>query len=259
MAKNKFKTVEMEAEGTKKKKSYEEKKAERNLTPEVSEPAVETEVLSTEATTEAQVETATKGSSQVLRRGKKYTGARAQIDRTKTYKLREAIELLKKVKYSSFDETFEVHLVLKDITPTIEVSYPHSTGKVTRVAILDDEIIAKLDKGIIEFDVLLATPAQMGKITKFARLLGPKGMMPNPKNGTLTQDPVKRKVELEGGKTTVKGEKKAPLMHALIGKISSPTDTLAENTEALIKAFLPGKVLKVTVCTSMSPGVRVQL
>lgn len=259
MAKNKFKTVEMEAEPAKKKQSYEEKKAKREVSAEVSEPTVETDALAAEATVEAVAEEQTKGSSQVSRRGKNYTGARAQIDRTKSYKLREAIELLKKVKYSSFDETLEAHLVLKDITPVIEVSYPHSTGKVTRVAILDDELIAKLDKGIIEFDILLATPAQMGKITKFARLLGPKGMMPNPKNGTLTQDPAKRKAELEGGKTTVKGEKKAPLMHALIGKISSPTDTLAENTEALIKAFLPGKVLKVTVCTSMSPGVRVQL
>lgn len=190
-------------------------------------------------------------------RGKKYISARAQVDKTKIYSLKEGIELLKKIKFTKFDESVEIHLSLSEIVSTLEVSYPHSIGKTVRVCILDEDVVTKLEKGQIDFDILLATPSQMGKITKFARLLGPKGLMPNPKNGTLLADPVKRKIELEAGKTTVRGEKKAPLLHTTIGKISLPTKELKENIEALYAAFTPGKLQKATVCTSMSPGIKV--
>ena len=98
----------------------------------------------------------------------------------------------------------------------------------------------------------------MGKITKFAKILGPKGLMPNPKNGTLTANPEKKKKELEAGSFTLKAEKKAPLMHLSVGKISLETKQLVENIEALLKA-LSGKALKLSLCASMSPSVRVDL
>jgi len=185
--------------------------------------------------------------------------ARGQVDKTRIYTLPEAIALLKQVSYVKFDETVEAHLVCKDIMSAIDVAYPHSTGKTIRVAILDEEILAKLEKSVIDFDVLLATPAQMGKITKFARLLGPKGLMPNPKNGTLIADPAKRKNELESGKVTIRGEKKAPLVHTVVGKLSLSAQELEENIQALLKACGQGKVLKLSLCTSMSPSVRVMV
>lgn len=189
-------------------------------------------------------------------RSKRYVVAKSHIDRTKTYSLSDAIDLLKNAASAKFDETVEVHLVLTEVLGNIEVSYPHSTGKVSRVQIFSDDLISDLEKGQINFDVLLATPAQMGKLTKFARLLGPKGIMPNPKNGTLIADPEKRKKELESGKTSVKGEKKSPLVHTTIGKISMDKASITENISALLKAC-QGKVIKAVITTTMSPGIKV--
>lgn len=258
MGAKKFKTVDVAGDAPSKKQSYEEKKAKRAAA----------EAVEVDTTTETNDEVVTEDAAAVeevapkvpvARRGKKYVAARGKIDKTRSYSLKEAIDLLKSVKFSKFEESLEAHLVLKDVVASMDVSFPHSTGRTMRVAILNEDIVAELTKGIINFDVLLATPADMGKITKFARLLGPRGLMPNPKNGTLTADPARKKAEFEGGKTTVKGEKKAPLMHTVVGKASMDTKDLSENIETLIKAFGPGKVLRLTVCTTMSPGIRVQL
>lgn len=259
MAKSKFKTVDMSEEAVQERElKLEEKRAKKMA---AAEPEVEIAAASTEPQTENAQVAPEKTEAPLVKtpksRGKNYASARSMVDKTKSYALAEAIDLLKKIKFTKFDESLEVHLVLKEITSAVEVIYPHSTGKTVRVAILNDEVIADLEKGLINFDVLLATPAQMGKITKFARTLGPKGLMPNPKNGTLIADPIKRKAELEGGKISVKGEKKAPLMHTIVGKISLPTQDLSENIEALIKALGMGKVLKATICTSMSPSIRI--
>lgn len=192
-------------------------------------------------------------------RSKRYQDIRSKIDRSRTYSLIDALELLKSHANTKFDQTVEVHLVCKEPLSTIEVSYPHSTGKTVRVEVFSDDTIAKLDKQQIDFDVLLATPAQMGKLTKYARLLGPKGLMPNPKNGTLVSDPEKRKKELESGKQSIRGEKKAPLVHTTVGKISMDVKALAENIDTLIKSCGQGKVVKATICTTMSPGVRISV
>lgn len=253
MAKTKFKTVDMSDEAVADRElKIEQKKAKKQA--EAVAFDMPTEETNTEVVAPVEAAPVEKGPKV---RGKKYVSARSQVDKTKMYSIHDGIELLKKVKFTKFDESLEVHFVLKEITPMVEVQYPHSTGKVVRVAILNDEVIADLDKGIVNFDVLLASPAQMGKITKFARMLGPKGLMPNPKNGTLINDPVKRKTELEAGKTAVKGEKKAPLMHTTVGKLSLATQDLTENIETLIKTLGMGKVLKATICTSMSPGIKV--
>ena len=113
-----------------------------------------------------------------------------------------------------------------------------------------------IEAGKIDFDVLVASPEFMPKLAKFARVLGPKGLMPNPKNGTLTPKPEIKKKELEAGKFNLKTEKKAPLMHLSIGKMDMSSKELTENLEALLKA-LNGKLLKVSIAASMSPSVKV--
>ncbi|PWU23993.1 50S ribosomal protein L1 [Candidatus Cerribacteria bacterium 'Amazon FNV 2010 28 9'] len=266
MSKTKFKTVEMSGESSK-KKSYEEKRAAKSANRAADEMAeieagmgevVIDETSTTPIVEEAQTEEVkVEKKSQVARRGKHYVTAHGKVDRKQIYAVEDALELLKKTKYAKFDESVEVHLVTKDIMSNVEVAFPHSTGKTIRVAIVNDDVIANLEKGIIDFDVLIATPAQMGKITKFARLLGPKGLMPNPKNGTLTANPDKKKADLEGGRTTIRGEKKAPLMHVLIGKASMDTKDLADNIATLVKAVGPTKITKMVVCTTMSPSVRI--
>lgn len=192
-------------------------------------------------------------------RSKKYISKRANVDRTKTYSLTQAVELLKKTSYSKFVGTVTADVVTKDDKISVELSFPHSTGKTVRVAVADDDLLAKIEKGQIDFDVLVATPAMMPKLAKFARTLGPKGLMPNPKTGTVTDNPEKRVKELSGGKTTVKTEKKAPLMHVVLGKTTLSEKELAENVEALIKAVGPRKMKKLVLAATMSPGIKVDL
>lgn len=192
-------------------------------------------------------------------RSNRYKQAKAHIDRTKTYSVSEAVKLLKTSATAKFDETVEVHFVSKESLGNVEVAYPHSIGKTVKVAVFSEDILEELNKGITNFDVLVASPADMKNLTKFARVLGPKGLMPNPKNGTLVADPAKRAKELSSGKTSVRGEKKAPLLHTTIGKISMDGSALEENFTALLNACGQGKVLKAVICTSMSPGIKVQI
>ncbi len=191
-------------------------------------------------------------------RGKKYQEKRSLVDKTKSYPVAEAVELLKKMSYSRFVGTVEAHLQVKDAGVSATFTYPHSTGKSVRAAIVNEEIIENLTKGIIDFDILIARPEDMKNIAKFARILGPKGLMPNPKNGTVTPTPDKRKKELEAGAITLKTEKKAPLVHTTIGKLSMDDAKLVANVEALLKAF-ENKAVKLYLCASMSPSVRVSL
>lgn len=191
-------------------------------------------------------------------RSHKYVEARSNVDRTIAYPLDQAVELVKSTSYSKFDGTVTAHINLKKEMKPFDVSMPFSTGQTLRVAIANDEVLAALQEGRIEFDVLLAKPDMMGKLAKFARLLGPKGLMPNPKNGTVTSDPEAKRNSLLGGAMTVKPERKAPLLHVRLGKVSQPSTELAANLEALVKA-LGTNVTKVTLAATMSPGVKVNI
>lgn len=192
-------------------------------------------------------------------RSKRYMHYRSMVDRTHFYPIKDAVAMVKKTHYGKMGGSLEVHLVLKDEGMSVDVTFPFSTGKKRTVVVANDEVMAEIEKGIINFDILVAHPSQMPKLAKLARVLGPKGLMPNPKSGTVSADPEKRKSELEAGTITIKGERKAPLAHVIIGKLSQSDDELAANTMALIKAFPPGKVLKCVIAGSMSPGVKVQL
>lgn len=160
--------------------------------------------------------------------------------------------------YSKFSGSIEAHGVMREVGEVGKVTFPHSTGKTVRVAIVDDELLAKIEVGSIDFDVLVAAPQFMPKLAKLAKILGPKGLMPNPKNGTLTPKPELKKKELEGGSMVIKTEKKAPLIHLTIGKAAMDTKELVENIETLLKVG-KGKLLKLSICASMSPSVRVKV
>lgn len=188
----------------------------------------------------------------------KYKAVRAQVDKTKKYPPKAALELVKKLHYAKFDGTITAHAVVREAGISVPLTLPHSTGKTLRVAIATDEILADVKDGKIEFDILVAHPSFMPKLARFAPVLGPKGMMPNPKNGTLTPNPEAAKKKLEAGTVTIKTEKKAPLMHVRIGKNSMDIAELTANLETLIKS-LKGKVLTMAVASSMSPGVKVEI
>jgi large subunit ribosomal protein L1 len=192
-------------------------------------------------------------------RSRRYKFARSVVDRTIVYPLDQAIELVKKASISRFDGTISAHLNLKDTGISADVPFPHPTGKQLRVAIATEALLKKIEKKKIDFDILLATPEMMPKITKLAKILGPKGLMPNPKNKTITDNPKTRKKELESGKVHVKSESKAPLMHVTVGKSSLDSKKLEKNIRALIEAVRPKNITKLTLASTMSPGVKVDL
>ncbi len=191
-------------------------------------------------------------------RSQKYVMVRSQVDKTKAYDPFAAIELVKKLSYSKFDGTITADVLTREVGNSATLTFPHSTGKTIRVAIASDEVIARIESGVIDFDILVTSPQHMPKLAKLARVLGPKGLMPNPKNGTINDNPERKKAELEGGQVTIKTEKKAPLMHVSLGKVSMDTKDLVENLNALLTA-LSGKALKMTVAASMSPSVKVAI
>jgi len=193
-------------------------------------------------------------------RGKKYITSRSHVDRTKVYPLDEAIELAQKTHFAKFPGSLEVNLMLRgEEGMNVDVAFPHATGRTISVAIATDELLKEIEKGNITFTTLIAHPSMMPKLAKLARVLGPKGLMPNPKSGTITPDPEKRKKELEGGAVTVKSEKKAPLVHIVIGKLKQSKAELAGNLRALLKAYPAGKVVKCTIAATMGPGIKVRI
>lgn len=192
-------------------------------------------------------------------RSKKYTASRRLVDRTKTYSVKQATELVAKTSYSRFPGTVVADLVTRDAKVQASVKFPHSTGRSIRVAIVSEALLKDIEAGQLDFDVLVTKPEFMPKLAKFAKILGPKGLMPNPKNQTITPDPEKRQKDLQGGQITVKTEKKAPLMHVVIGKTDLGPDKLKANLETLIKAVGPRKISKLTLSPTMGPGIKVDL
>jgi len=195
----------------------------------------------------------------VKTRTKRYQSAAKLIDPTKLYKPEEALELAIKTSTTSFDGSVEAHLNVVEKGIKASLTFPHSTGKTKRVVICDDKVLAEIEKGKLDFDVLLAEPIFMSKLAKFAKVLGPKGLMPNPKQGTVTTDPQNSKKEIEGGKQVIKTEPKAPIIHTIIGKVSQPKKELMENLSALIGAIDPNKIEKMVLSTTMGPSIKVEV
>jgi large subunit ribosomal protein L1 len=198
-------------------------------------------------------------------RGKKYVEKLSLVDKSKFYPVSEAVGLVKRTSFTKFDGTIELHINLnpqtlgdkKDLRGS--VTLPHGTGKEVKVAIADEALVEDVAAGKINFDILVAHPSMMPKLAKIARILGPKGLMPNPKNGTVTPDPKKRVDELSHGQVNFKTEPDQPLIHMIVGKVSFDDKKLTENIDAVLKAVGTGKIAKATLAATMGPGIKIKL
>ena len=219
--------------------------------------------------------------------GKKYAAAKAQVAE-KAYTLEEAVPLVQKVKYAKFDETVELTVRLgvdpkhADQMVRGTVVLPHGLGKSKRVlaiaggekqkeaqeagadVVAGEEIVEKIQGGWLDFEAVVATPDMMKSVGRLGKVLGPRGLMPNPKTGTVTTDITKAVGEIKAGKVEFRVDKTG-IVHAPIGKTSFPTANLVANAHALVDSIVrakpsaaKGKYLRtLTVSSTMGPGVRV--
>jgi len=201
---------------------------------------------------------ASKGHREPRVRSKKYNAVKSKVDRNKSYPVKEAITLVKKTSYSKFDGSMELVMVIKKTGLSAQVSLPHSAGRQKRIEIATEKTIEKLKAGKIDFDILVSTPDMMPKLVPFARILGPKGLMPNPKNGTLVPD-IKKAKSIGGNTVTIKTEKEAPLIHTVIGKVSQKEDELEENLAAIIKAISEKQIEKAYLKATMGPSIKLKI
>lgn len=224
-----------------------------------------------------------------MKRGKKYIEAAKLVDRTSLYDPNEAFELVVKAAAAKFDETVEAHIKLgvdgrhADQQVRGAVVLPHGTGKTVRVLVFAkgdkaaeaeangadfvgaDELIPKIqNEGWLDFDVVVATPDMMGVVGRLGRVLGPKGLMPNPKAGTVTMDVAKAISDIKAGKIEYRLDK-TNIIHVPIGKVSFGTEKLMDNFHTLMGAIIKAKpsaakghyLRSVTVASTMGPGVKV--
>lgn len=224
----------------------------------------------------------------MAKKGKKYIEALKLVDRTKAYPVEEAIELAKKTSYVNFDATMEVAFRLgvdpKKADQQIRgaVVLPNGTGKTQKVLVFakgekakeaeaagadyvgDVDYINKINQGWFDFDVVVATPDMMSEVGKLGRVLGPKGLMPNPKTGTVTFDVARAVQEIKAGKVEYRVDKSGNI-HVPIGKTSFETEKLVENFNTIFERILKAKpaaakgtyMKNVTITTTMGPGIKV--
>ena len=223
-----------------------------------------------------------------MKHGKKYTDGAKLIDRTNLYTEKEALDLVAQTAKAKFDETVEIHIRLgvdsrhADQQVRGAVVLPNGTGKVVRVAVFakgdlakaaqdagadfvgDADLVQKIQGGWMDFDVAIASPDMMGFVGRLGKVLGPRGLMPSPKAGTVTMDVAKAVQEAKAGKIEYRLDK-TNIIHCPIGKVSFGTDKLLENLNALMDAILKAKpeaskgqyIKSVAVASTMGPGVRV--
>jgi large subunit ribosomal protein L1 len=219
---------------------------------------------------------------------KNLRAARAKLEVGKLYPLNEAVGLIKSLSFEKFDATVELAIRLNvdprqaDQNIRGAVSLPHGTGKTTRVLVFaqgdkvkeakeagadligDDDIIQQIQKGIIDFDAVIATPDMMGKIAALGRTLGPRGLMPNPKTGTVTNDISKAVSEVKSGKIEYRNDKVGNIQ-VPVGKVSFSADQLAENAKAVYQQLIKVRpstvkglyVLNAAMSSTMGPGVKI--
>ncbi|MFA5894495.1 MAG: hypothetical protein WC851_01850 [Candidatus Shapirobacteria bacterium] len=211
----------------------------------------------TEVTTPVEETTELKVARTARVRGKRYQKVRKLVDANKLYSLKEAVKLVKETSLSKFDAKVEAHITILDIGNAGEIVFPHLEASSKKIVILNDAVLAEIKDGKVNFDILIATPITMPKLLPFAKLLGPKGLMPNPKNGTLTDKPEESLKKLSVAKTVIKTEKKAPVVHIVVGKVSQPEAELEANIAELIKVVKAVKIKKLALCATMGPSVKV--
>lgn len=224
------------------------------------------------------------------RKSKKFREVAKLLEKDKIYTLKEAIELATKTSTTKFDATVEIHVRLgvdprqADQNIRDSLVLPAGTGKTVRVAVFAEDDVAKealkagadiagedtflkqLDKGEVNFDILIATPNMMAKLSKYARILGPKGLMPNPKSGTVTTDVAKAISQSKAGKVEYRVDSTG-IVHLGVGKVSFGAEKLGKNLDAVFASLKSNKptsikgtyVKSITVSTSMGPGIKVNL
>ena len=178
------------------------------------------------------------------------------VSKTQTYKLDQALEALKKFKTSKFDETVELHINTKEKGVGGQVVLPHGTGKTLVIKVADDATIAEVEKGKINFDILVAAPHMMPKLARVAKVLGPRGLMKKKKNGTIAENTDEAVKKLSGGQITYKTESAVPIIHAIVGKVSFDNKKLSENISTFLTSVGPANIASVTLKSTMSPAVR---
>ena len=225
----------------------------------------------------------------IERRGKKYRELAKNVDATKVYSLAEALDLAVKTSPTKFDASVEVHVRLgvdprqADQNVRATVALPHGTGKDVKVAVFapesdheaakkagadvvgDETFIAQLDKEVVDFDILIATPQYMPRLGKYARLLGPRVLMPNPKSGTVSTDVATAVKEAKAGKVEYRVDKQA-IVHLSIGKVSFGSSKLVDNAQAFLTSLASQKpssikgtyVKGISLATTMGPGIKVE-
>jgi len=211
-----------------------------------------------------------------------------KVDRAKRYTLNEACVLLKEAGFAKFDESVDLAVRLgvnpKHAEQMVRgaIVLPHGTGKTKRVLVFakgekaseaeaagadivgSDELTAKVQEGFLDFDTVIATPDMMGQVGKLGKILGPRGLMPNPKVGTVTMEVGKAVKEAKGGKIAFRVEK-AGIVHALVGKRSFESNKLADNIRSLVEALVKAKpstakgtyLRSIVVSTTMGPGIKI--
>lgn len=191
--------------------------------------------------------------------GKKYKENAILVNKTEKYPLAKGIEILKKFKVGKFDETVELHINTKEKGLSGQIPLPHGSGKQLRIKIADEALLAEVEKGKIDFDVLVASPSMMPQLARVAKILGPKGLMPNPKAGTITDKPDALIEKLSKGQINYKTEATFPIIHLSVGKLSFGEKELAENIQTSIKTIGGAKINSVTLTSTMSPAIRLDL
>lgn len=237
------------AEKTEKEKRAGKKPSTKKITKEVSQ----------KAELETEKEEKKTGKKKIRVRGKKYQAAKEKIKKDQTYSLAEAVKLAKETSISNFVGTLEAHINVKQVGELGDVSLPYLKEEKKKVAIADDQVVAKIKSGKIDFEILLASPKMMAKIVPFARILGPKGLMPNPKNGTLVDDPEKAIAKFTKGGFKIKTEKKAPVVHLKLGKLDQPDKELIANVETVIKTIGAINIEKFFLKASMGPVIKAKI
>lgn len=192
-------------------------------------------------------------------RSKNYKEATKKVKKDTTYSVKEAVELLKKTAYAKLPESVELHLNVDKTGVKGEVELPHATGKTVRVQIVDDKTLEAIEKGKLEFDVLIAHPSYMPKLARFAKVLGPKGLMPNPKSGTVSPNPEEVAKKFEKGTLQFKTESKFPIIHQMVAKLSSEDAQISENIMVFIQAVGKAHIKSVFIKTTMSPSLELDM
>ncbi len=191
-------------------------------------------------------------------RSKRYLASKNLVDKTKSYPVSKALKLLREISTTKFDASVELHCNLTVDKLAGELNLPHGTGKKTTIEIASDKTLVKLKNNKIDFDILVAEPKMMGKLAQYAKLLGPKGLMPNPKTGTISDKPEEVKKKLQGGSIRYKSEPKAPILHLVIGKLSFKDNQLEEHIKTTIKELKIKNLKSVFLCSSMSPSIKLK-